>query len=85
MCGEDDPRVTMEAHHVFGRANSEETLIICQNCHRKLTYDQNKLAPKKRNRKASKKDRLAFEDVSIGSALELFGKRLKKRGLEKHG
>lgn len=74
----------MEKHHIFGKSNSPETLIVCHNCHDKITHDQNLLPPKTRSSKASKADKQAFEDVAIGSVLELFGRRLKTRRY-KHG
>jgi hypothetical protein len=85
LCGEDDPRILMEAHHVFGRGNSPEIIIVCHNCHDKITHDQNLFPPKARSKKADQEDKRDFEDVSIGSLLELTGKRLKRRGLGKHG
>jgi len=85
ICGEDDPRILMEAHHVFGKSNSPETIIICHNCHDKITHDQNMFPPKARSKKAPMVDKIRFEDVSTGSLLELIGKKLKKRGLGKHG
>ncbi len=85
QCGEDDPRVLKEEHHIFGRANSPETIILCHNCHDKITHDQNKLPPKVRKRSATPEDKQALEDVTTGSYLELIGKRIKKRGMEKYG
>ncbi len=45
VCGEDDPRVLKEEHHIFGRMNSTETIVLCRNCHDKITSKQNELAP----------------------------------------
>ena len=84
FCGEQDTRVLKERHHLLGVANSPETLLICLNCHRKITETQNSVAPYVRSRNASEEDRRAYVDVTIGAALELFGKYLKERGL-KHG
>lgn len=84
LCGESDPRVLLEKHHIFGRANSAETLYICKNCHSKVTQSQNMFPPKARSGKASITAKRDFEDVSTGALLELIGKKLKKRGLE-HG
>lgn len=83
ICGEQDTRVLKERHHLFGVSNSPETLLLCLNCHRKITEAQNSLAPSFRSRNASEKDKRAYLDVTIGAALELFGKYLKERGL--HG
>lgn len=38
-CGESDPRC-LEAHHIAGRKNHDETYPICRNCHRKLSDGQ---------------------------------------------
>jgi len=38
-CGECDDR-TLEAHHVAGRKNGPATVIVCRNCHRKVSDDQ---------------------------------------------
>ena len=38
-CGEDNPHC-LEGHHVAGRANDDEIVIVCRNCHRKLSDDQ---------------------------------------------
>lgn len=35
-CGEDDWRC-LERHHAAGRASDPETVILCRNCHRKLS------------------------------------------------
>ena len=88
LCGEADPRVLKEEHHIFGRGNGPETIIVCHNCHDKITHDQNLFSPKTRSKKANIADKEAFEDVSVGSLLELTGKRLKTRGnkqRDKHG
>ena len=38
-CGETDWRC-MEAHHIAGRHFDDETVILCWNCHRKVSDDQ---------------------------------------------
>ncbi|ROT93299.1 hypothetical protein EB810_14465 [Altererythrobacter sp. FM1] len=38
-CGEFDYRV-LERHHVAGRKHDPDTVIICRNCHRKVSDDQ---------------------------------------------
>lgn len=85
QCGEDDPTVLKELHHIFGRANSPETMLLCHNCHDKITYAQNKLPPKARSKNAKPEDKGAYEDVTTGRYLELVGKRLQKRGFDRYG
>ncbi len=44
-CGEPDWRC-LERHHVAGRAYDESTVILCRNCHRKLSDpSENRNAP----------------------------------------
>ena len=38
-CGEQDYR-TLERHHVAGRKHDPDTVVICRNCHRKVSDDQ---------------------------------------------
>lgn len=38
-CGECDYRV-LEKHHVAGRKHDPDTVVICRNCHRKVSDDQ---------------------------------------------
>jgi hypothetical protein len=38
-CGECDYRV-LERHHVAGRKHHSDTVVICRNCHRKVSDDQ---------------------------------------------
>jgi len=83
ICGEDDPRL-LELHHIFSHGVGEQVLL-CKNDHFRITHDQNLLSPHRRSRKANKEDKLAYELVSIGSLLELVGKKLKQRGLDKYG
>jgi len=85
QCGEDDPSVLKEEHHLFGRANASETILLCHNCHDKITHVQNKLPPKARSKGAKPEDKQAYEDVTTGRYLEIVGKRLQKRGLDKYG
>jgi hypothetical protein len=47
LCGEDDDRV-LELHHVAGRKYDDATVIVCRNCHRRLSdgqYDHPKARP----------------------------------------
>jgi hypothetical protein len=38
-CGETDP-FCLELHHLAGRQHHEDVVIVCRNCHRKLTNQQ---------------------------------------------
>ena len=40
LCGyNEDPRI-LEEHHIAGRKNSDITITVCPNCHRKLSRKQ---------------------------------------------
>jgi hypothetical protein len=39
-CGESNP-FCLELHHVAGKKHYDDTGIVCRNCHRKLTDQQN--------------------------------------------
>lgn len=39
MCGEADDRA-LELHHVAGRKHDDVTVILCRNCHRKVSDNQ---------------------------------------------
>jgi hypothetical protein len=43
-CGERDP-FCLELHHIAGRQTHDEVVIICRNCHRKLTNEQHDHVP----------------------------------------
>jgi len=40
LCGESDWRVLMEEHHIAAKRNGDETVIVCRNCHAKLSDGQ---------------------------------------------
>ena len=44
-CGEDDWRC-LEAHHIAGRAYDEACVVVCRNCHRKLSDAQKDHPPR---------------------------------------
>ncbi len=44
-CGESDWRC-LERHHIAGRAYDDETVVMCRNCHRKLSDSQKDHPPK---------------------------------------
>jgi hypothetical protein len=39
ICGENNPHC-LELHHIAGRAYDDDMVIVCRNCHRKLSDDQ---------------------------------------------
>jgi 5-methylcytosine-specific restriction endonuclease McrA len=78
-CGESDSRV-IERHHIFGRNSSPEVMLLCKNCHYKITHEQNKIAPKERSKDASPENSEKFTLVSIGGLLQETGKIIEKSG-----
>lgn len=65
---EEGDGVTLEKHHVFGRNNSEMTVLACPTCHQKITYRQQKGIPKKaRTKEATSKEQFAFGMLSLGA------------------
>ena len=43
-CGEADP-YCLELHHAAGRKHDDDVVIVCRNCHRKLTAKQRDHVP----------------------------------------
>ena len=76
VCGEDDQTLLneFEEHHVFGRANSNLRILLCKNCHSKITNEQNKLPPKLRSSQASEYRKLLYIIITQGKLLERIGK-----------
>jgi hypothetical protein len=44
LCDEDDPSC-LERHHISGRAFGDDCVIVCRNCHRKLSDKQKDQPP----------------------------------------
>jgi len=75
ICGEDDSRVLKQYHHVFGKNFGKEKILLCHNCHDKITYEQNKLQPKVRKAKSGI-FLIVFVLRSVGALLEVIGRNL---------
>ena len=82
VCGEDDPRVLKEEHHIFGRMNSTETIVLCRNCHDKITSKQNELAPSDRKAGTNQTQKIAYKLRSIGALSIRIGEELIKTSEE---
>lgn len=87
VCGEDDPTVLKEEHHIYGRANSPDTITLCHNCHDKITSKQNEVSPSDRKANASPINKRAYKIRSIGALSIRMGEELIKTSEEmsKHG
>ena len=75
-CGEDDPRC-LEAHHIAGRAFDDQTVLVCRNCHRKLS-DAQKDHPGKIGDPPSPLERIAHFLLGIGDMLHLIADSVKQ-------
>src|SRR4030043_505798 len=76
LCMGDDPRIMKyaEKHHLHGKTNGEETALLCPNCHRACTEEQNKLPPDIRSGKTIR-DKIILGMRSHGAILETIGKK----------
>lgn len=77
ICGEDNS-VVLEDHHIFGRANSERTELLCKNCHAKITHEQNKVSPKSRSKNASYLEKSLYQLLTIGVLIRDLGNQIIK-------
>jgi len=66
LCGLADPSILVETemHHIDGRANSHYVIDLCQNCHTKVTNEQQKPRPRDRSSNASKNKRRAMQIIA---------------------
>ncbi|WP_292464323.1 hypothetical protein [Methanolobus sp.] len=62
ICGETNPYALKiyENHHISTRAFSNETRVLCLNCHAAVTHFQNELPPKFRSSKLPLEKRLNY-------------------------
>jgi hypothetical protein len=75
ICGESNPEIMKQAHHIFGNKISDETTILCLNHHCIATAEQNKLSPNIRSCKTKNHKRI-FMLRSIGALLKIIGEKL---------
>lgn len=80
-CEEADPLV-LEEHHMVGKAYSDEAILLCKNCHAKVTAGQNLFPPKARSHKAPLKERLTYALYSLILLIEQILSYLKDLCLE---
>lgn len=81
LCGVNDSRL-LEKHHTDGKNFSPDTVLLCKNCHYKITYEQNKITPKRRSKNATINDLVNFMLISEGVLFNEMGRVLKDTGEE---
>jgi hypothetical protein len=75
-CGESDRRC-LERHHIAGICHDDETVIVCRNCHRKLS-DMQKDHPKPIGSQPDPFERIAYFLLGIADLFELLIERLRQ-------
>jgi len=78
-CGEADYRV-LERHHVAGRKHDPATVVICRNCHRKVT-DEQKDHPSCQPGAESPLHAIGLFLLGLADLLELIIEKLSEFGL----
>ena len=78
-CGEHDDRC-LEAHHIAGRAYTDDTVIVCRNCHRKLS-DAQKDHPQQWADDPSMLERIGHFLLGLADFFILLAKKLTEFGL----
>lgn len=73
FCGETDARL-LEAHHVLGSANAADTILLCRNCHAKMSDRQQDLPEGflSHNETLSRAETLAGMLLSLADLIEEF-------------
>ena len=60
ICGCNDNPLILEEHHISGKSNSNLTITVCPNCHKKLTIKQKSWDKDWKKNNNSPKQKLAF-------------------------
>ncbi len=77
-CGESDYRC-LEAHHIAGRAFDDETVVMCRNCHRKLS-DSQKDHPKPLGDECCILERMGHYLLGLADLFEMLVARFRELG-----
>jgi hypothetical protein len=78
ICPEDNPHC-LERHHIAGQAYGSDTIIVCRNCHRKLTDLQND-HPKSMGASPDLVESIGRFLLGIADLFELLIKKLREFG-----
>lgn len=80
ICGESDP-LALELHHLEGQAYGNTLVIVCRNCHRKLS-DRQKDHPEKIADPPDTLESNAHLQLGLADFFEFLTKRLRKSAAE---
>ncbi len=78
-CGESDDRC-FDHHHLAGRKNSPFTVLLCKNCHAKLS-DHQKDQPKQAKAPSDPIEAIGFFLLGLADLFELLVEKLREFGL----
>jgi hypothetical protein len=76
FCGCDEP-LALELHHIAGRAFDGEVVVVCRNCHRRLS-DPQKDHPVKQNDPPNDLEQIAHFLEGLADLFEMLVKRLRQ-------
>ncbi len=79
-CGEDYPHA-LENHHLAGRKNLDEQVIVCRNCHRKLS-DRQKEHPNQQTIPPNRFEVIGRFLLGLADLFEMLMENLKSFGLQ---
>lgn len=79
LCGESDPRC-LERHHLAGRQFGDAMVIVCRNCHRKLSDAQYDHPPQLDQSPPEEMERLGHFLVGLGDFFAQLATALKDIG-----
>jgi hypothetical protein len=79
ICGERDPRC-LERHHIVGHRYHTDTVIVCGNCHAKLSDDQLDYTPRGRKPPKDKLGVIGLFLLGLCALLLLIVQRMREFG-----
>ncbi len=78
-CGESDYRC-LEAHHIAGRTYDEQTVVMCRNCHRKLSDSQKDHPPPPEGEEPPLLECIAHFLLGLADLFEMLMQKLREFG-----
>ena len=78
-CPESDP-FCLELHHIAGRKHHEDLVIICRNCHRKLTEKQRGHVPAETIESRGPMETIGHYLLGLADLLAMVAKTLREFG-----